>query len=231
MPRQIGAHQRCRLDRQSAPAAAARGKSIDQLHHARGRLRAGLQIVKVARPVLESLAASTGENIYLGVRQARGIAYADAREAESGVMARFPLGVIRPLHASSPGKVFLAFQAAPHAPPPPLDGVLGPDPLAAFTRHTITDRVTLRRQIEAVRERGYSVNEQEAVDDAYGISAPVFAADGTLAGCITIGLPGVRFKQRRALAIEKAIEAAAEISRRLGVESWQAAVRAFATAR
>ena len=44
MPRQIGAHQRRWLDRQSAPAAAARGKSIDQLHHSRGRLRAGLQI-------------------------------------------------------------------------------------------------------------------------------------------------------------------------------------------
>lgn len=187
------------------------------------RVRAGLQIVKVARPVIEELAAATGENVYLGIRQARGIAYADAVEAESGVMARFPLGSVRPPHATSPGKVFLAF----HVPPDRLESFLGPDPLPAYTRYTTTDRVKLRRQLEQVRARGYAVNEQEAVEDGFGISAPIFGADGTLAGSITIGMPGVRFKSRRDMAIKKAIAAATEISRRMGVESWSEVVRSF----
>lgn len=187
------------------------------------RVRAGLQIVKAARPVLEELAATTGENVYLGIRQARGIVYADSIEAESGVMARFPLGSMRPLHASSPGKVFLAF----HVPPAQLEAFLGPDPLPAFTRHTITDRVKLRQQLEQVRIRGYSVNEQEAVEGAFGVSAPIFGGAGALAGTITLGMPVVRFKSGRDMAIRKVIAAATEISRRLGVESWNETLKSF----
>jgi DNA-binding IclR family transcriptional regulator len=187
------------------------------------RVRAGLQLVKLARPVLEDLARTTGENVYLGIRQPRGIVYADSVEAESGVMTRFPIGSLRPSHATSPGKVFLAF----HVPPDQLDAFLGPDPLPAYTRYTTTDRVKLRQQIEQVRARGYSVNEQEAVEDGFGISAPIFSADGGLAGSITIGMPGVRFKSRRDLAIKKAIAAATEISRGLGVENWNEVVRSF----
>lgn len=187
------------------------------------RVRAGLQIVKVARPVVEALAAATGENVYLGIRHARGIVYADSVEAESGVMARFPVGSLRPSHATSPGKVFLAF----HVRLDQLDAFLGPDPLPAYTRHTTTDRIKLRRQLEQIRARGYAVNEQEAVEDGFGVSAPIFGADGTLAGTITIGMPGVRFKSRRDMAIKKAIAAATEISRSLGVANWAEAVKAF----
>lgn len=187
------------------------------------RVRAGLQIVKVARPLLEELALSTGENVYLGVLQSRGIAYADSVEAESGVMARFPLGSIRPPHATSPGKVFLAF----HVPPSQLYGFLGAEPLPAFTRYTNTDRLKLRRQLEQVRARGYAVNEQEAVEGAFGISAPIFSADAALAGCITIGIPGVRYKSRRDFVTKQAIAAATMISRGLGLESWSVVLRSF----
>jgi DNA-binding IclR family transcriptional regulator len=188
------------------------------------RVRASLHIIKVARPILEQIAASTGENVYLGIRQPRGIAYADSVEAESGIMARFPLGSIRPVHATSPGKVFLAF----HVPRGQLNHFLGPEPLPAYTRHTTTDRVKLQQQLDQVRARGYSINEQEAVEDGFGISAPIFGADGSLAGCITIGMPGVRFKSRKHIAIEKATGAAATISRSLGVADWSGIVKTFA---
>lgn len=188
------------------------------------RVRAGLHIIKVARPVLEEIAASTGENVYLGIRQPRGIAYADSVEAESGIMARFPLGSIRPVHATSPGKVFLAF----HVPKGQVNSFLGPEPLPAYTRYTTTDRVKLQQQLDQARARGYAINEQEAVEDGFGISAPIFDADGSLAGCITIGMPGVRFKSRKQMAIEKATGAAAAISRSLGVADWSAVVKRFA---
>jgi DNA-binding IclR family transcriptional regulator len=188
-----------------------------------GRIRSGLQLFKVARPVLESLAAEVGENIYLGVRQAKGIAYADSVEAGFGVMARFPLGSLRPLHCTSPGRVFLAF----HVPPAQLDDVLGPEPLQAFTSHTMTDRTALRQQLDEIRATGYAINEQQILDDAYGVTAPVFSAERVLIGCVTIGMPGVRYKVRKRLAIERVLAAAAEISRGMGVEDWQAVVNSF----
>lgn len=189
------------------------------------RVRAGLQIVRAARPVIEELAASTGENVYVGICSARGIAYADSVEAESGVMARFPLGSIRPPHATSPGKLFLAFRV----PAGRLDSVIGALPLPALTRYSTTDRVKLRQQVEQIRSRGYALNEQEAVEGAFGVSTPIFDADGVLAGCITVGIPGVRFRSSRDTVIKKAIAAAAEVSRKLGVENWGNAVSAFSS--
>jgi DNA-binding IclR family transcriptional regulator len=188
-----------------------------------GRIRGGLQLFKVARPVIAALAAEVGENVYLGVRQARGIAYADSVEAGFGVMMKFPLGIVRPLHCTSPGLIFLAF----HVPPAQLDEILGPDALPAFTSHTVTDRTVLRQLLDEVRATGYAVNEQQVLDDAYGVTAPVFSAERTLIGCVTIGMPGVRYRSRKQLAIERVMNAAAEISRGMGVEDWHGMVSSF----
>lgn len=187
------------------------------------RVRSGMQLVRIARPVIEEVAAATGENVYLGVRQARGIAYADAVEAEFGVMARYQLGVLRPLHATGPGKIFLAF----HVPKEQLDEVLGPSPLPSYTRTTITDRAALRRQLDRIRHDGYAVNEQEIVEDAFGVSAPIFGADHALQGCVTVGMPGVRYRAHFGFAIEKVKSAAIEISRHLGVADWQQVLEGY----
>lgn len=187
------------------------------------RVRSGLQIVRAARPILEELAASTGENVYVAVRHARGIAYADCVEAMFGLMTRFPLGSPRPLHASGPGKLYLAF----YVPPASLDEFLGTEPLPAFTSHTTTDRAVLRQQLQDIRVQGYAVNEQEVVDDAFGVSAPIFDASRVFIGCVTLGMPGVRFKTRKNEAIEKVVMAAAQISKSMGCESWREAIDSY----
>jgi len=188
-----------------------------------GRVRAGLQLTRVARPVLEELAAQTGENVYLGVCQAKGIAYADTVEAGFGVMTRFPMGTLRPLHCTSPGRIFLAFKV----PPSQLDSVLGPDALQAFTAHTVTDRARLRRLLEDVRRDGYAVNEEEIVDDAYGVATPIFGVDRSLLGCVTVGMPGVRYRTRKKAAIEHAVAAAEKISQGMGLPDWREVIRSF----
>lgn len=188
-----------------------------------GRVRAGLQLTRVARPVLEELAAQTGENVYLGVCQAKGIAYADTVEAGFGVMTRFPLGTLRPLHCTSPGRIFLAFKV----PPAQLDSVLGPDPLQAFTAHTVTDRARLRSILEDVRRDGFAVNEEEIIEDAFGVATPVFGVDRALLGCVTVGMPGVRYRTRRKAAIEHAVAAAIKISQGMGQADWRAVIRSF----
>ena len=188
-----------------------------------GRVRAGLQLTRVARPVLEELAAQTGENVYLGVCQAKGIAYADTVEAGFGVMTRFPLGTLRPLHCTSPGRIFLAFKV----PSAQLDNVLGPDPLQAFTAHTVTDRARLRSILEDVRRDGYAVNEEEIIEDAFGVATPVFGVDRSLLGCVTVGMPGVRYRTRKKAAIEHALAAAIKISQGMGQADWRAVIRSY----
>ena len=155
------------------------------------RVRAGLQIVKVARPIIEEIAAATGRRLSRHPPFARDRVRGLGRGGERRDGA-FSDGSLRPLRATSPGKLFLAF----HVPPAQLETVLGAEPLVAFTRYTTTDRSALVKQLDQVRARGYAVNEQEAVDGAFGISAPIFGADRALAGSLTIGVPGTAVSQR-----------------------------------
>jgi len=106
-----------------------------------------------------------------------------------------------------------------------LDDVLGSAPLKAFTPKTTIDRAVLRRQIDEIRVRGCAINEEEITGGACGISAPLFGDARALAGCIALGIPGMRFKSKKNSAIKAVIAAATEISRNLGVEDWQDAVR------
>lgn len=187
------------------------------------RVLSGLELIRVGRPVLEELSKTLGENVYLGMRHSRGMAYVDCVEGSYGLMMRFPMGAPRPLHASGPGKLYLAFFVAPSA----LDEVLGSEPLAAYTPHTVTKRSELRRQLDEIRVTGYAANEQEVVPDAFGISAPIFGANSEFVGCVTCGIPGIRFPQIKKLAIKKVMEAAAEITRRMGNDGWSRVIQKY----
>ena len=108
-----------------------------------------------------------------------------------------------------------------------LDDYLGSEPLAAFTRHTITDRALLRTELADIRRLGYAINMQEVVDGACGVSAPIFDARERFAGSLTIGIPEVRFNARKQLAIDNIMDSVSEISRRLGNRHWSDTLKLF----
>lgn len=188
---------------------------------------ANLNLVRTARPILHELSALIGENTFLGLCHSRGVSYVDSVEDIYGLTMRFPMGTLRPLHASSTGKLFLAL----HANADTLQTYLGSEPLAAFTRHTITDSAVLRAQLDEIREQGCAINLQEVVDGACGISAPIIDAHVRFVGSLTVGVPEVRFEARRDIVMQHVKASVKEISRRLGNDDWQASLEMIKTAR
>lgn len=178
---------------------------------------ANLDLLRTARPILHELSALIGENTFLGLCHSRGVSYVDSVEDIYGLTMRFPMGTLRPLHASSTGKLFLAL----HANADTLQTYLGGEPLSAFTRHTITDQAVLRGQLDKIRECGYALNLQEVVEGACGISAPIIDAHVRFVGCLTVGVPEVRFEARREIVLQQIRSSVQEISRRLGNDDWQ----------
>ncbi|HEX2062716.1 MAG TPA: cyclic nucleotide-binding domain-containing protein [Thermoanaerobaculia bacterium] len=69
------------------------------------------------------------------------------------------------------GKVLLAFA-----------GVEPAAPLAPVTQHTIVDPARLRRELRAIRRRGFATNEQESRRGLYGVAVPLRAGDELLGG-------------------------------------------------
>jgi DNA-binding IclR family transcriptional regulator len=204
---------------------------VDERRYAKGealmrlgsKILGGIDLVQIGYPALQRLSSTTGESVYLGVRHANGIAYIRSVEATSGIVLRAPLGVPRPLHASSVGRVYLAYGVTPTQ----LDPALGEGKLKAYTQRTVIDRGQLRKMLDETRALGYSISNQEIHERAIGISVPIFGMNDALVGAISLGADITRFNRNRDLIVSSALLAAADISRNMGADDWRSVIDAY----
>jgi IclR family acetate operon transcriptional repressor len=152
--------------------------------------------------ILERLALQTGETAALAVRRNAGLTYVDEVAPASVVAA--PWGN-RPvsLHATSTGKVLLAWSTEDEV------ARLLPRRLERFTDSTITDRASLRADLDLVRRQGYSTCDGEYDPAACGVSAPVLDSSGQLLAIVSVWGPPprvapARFPDLGALTMEAA---------------------------
>lgn len=170
------------------------------------RVLARLDVQALARPLLVELMERTGETATLSLPGEGEAITVDSVPSRSSVVSMARLGRPSVSHATAVGKVMLAFGGGPV--PPERD-------LVAFTDRTITDRITLAREIEAVRQRGYGTVFGEREVDVNAVAAPVFDRSGTLAAILGIQGPATRLDDpTRQLPI--VLEAATALTRGLG---------------
>ena len=143
---------------------------------------------EIARPALRALMQRTGETVFLGVLGGDGTAVVFVDKVESEQVIRYAAGVgdRRALHATSSGKVILAFLPAPER-----ERILRALPLKRYTDRTVTSLPALRTALEEVRQSGVCVNLDELALGAAGIAAPIFDRDGRVAGACAIGGPPI----------------------------------------
>ncbi|OIJ64432.1 IclR family transcriptional regulator [Streptomyces mangrovisoli] len=174
----------------------------------------GLALRQVALPYLEDLYEATHENVQLAVRDGTEVVYIEWIAGRSSVGVHIRVGARWPLHATGVGLVLLAH--GDHA----LQEAYRERPLEAFTPHTITDPVRLRRTLAEVRRTGTAVSSRQVTEDALSVAAPVRGADGTVVAAVSVVVPEA---DARTPALIPAVRLAARgISRGLG---WQPGAR------
>jgi DNA-binding IclR family transcriptional regulator len=175
--------------------------------HLANALLARLDVREVARPHLVALAAATGETATLSVPAEEDAVTIDFVPGAHQVQPVSRLGRPSIAHATSAGKVMLAFSGRE----------LPDGPLRAYTAQTITDPRVLARQIADVRERGWADAIEEREQGLSAIAAPIRSSRGELEAIVALQGPSSRFD---ATAIEGArpflLERAETISRELG---------------
>jgi DNA-binding IclR family transcriptional regulator len=156
-------------------------------------------LVRAARPALEQLAVATGETAALAVAGPAGLAYVD-EVAPAAIVAATWRGRVVPLHATSTGKVLLAFS-----------GDVGRrlTELPRYTPRTVTDLDALLDELEVVRRRGFAVCRGEYEASAYGVSAPVLDASGRPRAVLSVWGPADRVTEHRFAALGDLVVAAA----------------------
>lgn len=144
-----------------------------------------------ALPLLEELAAATGESINLGIRTGNEVQVVLDVTSHQPLRFNQQSGSRVPMHVSAMGKCLLA--AADDI----GEQIEQLGDLVRATHRTITDRDQLRAELELVRERGWALNDEERNPGVRAIAAPVPApTDGAL-GAISIQGPTVRITDDR----------------------------------
>ncbi|AZO71069.1 MAG: IclR family transcriptional regulator [Mesorhizobium sp.] len=142
--------------------------------------------LRMAAPVIEALAAETGETVHLSEYSKRGLITVQVIESDKANRVSVQLGEVLPMHATASGIAFLAFTEERIR-----EGILG-GPLPAFTPYTIGDVDTLAEHVAAARARGHSTGSQGYEEGVLSVAAPILGADGFAIGTIAIAAPRVR---------------------------------------
>jgi IclR family acetate operon transcriptional repressor len=178
--------------------------------HLANALLARLDVRTVARPHLEELVRQTGETATLGVPGEEDAVTIDFIPGSHQVQPVSRLGRPSVAHATSAGKVLLAFSGRS----------LPEGPLRAFTPHTITDPKQLAVEIARVREQGWAQAIEEREPGLSAIAAPIRSSRGDLEAVAALQGPTSRFDAAAiGAALPLLLETAAAISRELG---WRA---------
>ncbi|MBT2212257.1 MULTISPECIES: IclR family transcriptional regulator [Actinomadura] len=141
------------------------------------------ELPEMARPYLQRLRESTGETVNMALLNGADVVYV-ARLLNDDLLAlRLFVGSRLPVHATSLGRAILAF-----LPREEVEEILGGGALEAVTQYTITDLDKLSQELDRIRSRGYSLNDEEMVLGIRGVGAPVFNASGRPIAAINVSI-------------------------------------------
>jgi len=163
----------------------------------------------LVRPIMQDLAAKSGETVFLVVldRLAQRVTYAEVIESANPLRYTVPTGTTRPLYSSAGGLMLLAYQE-----PGWIDGYIRSTRFEPLTERTTTNPRELRERLAEIRREGFGISLGETVRGAAGIAAPIFNADGTVTAGLLIGAPLDRFEQELPELKRLIIEATTRVS-------------------
>ena len=171
-----------------------------------------LDVTRQGREICERLALEVGETVNIAVLRSEYAVNVDQARGPAAISTHNWVGELTPLHATSSGKVLLAFMAADAR-----RDLLSAAGLPRFTEHTITSVERLESQLRDVTRNGYVVSLEELEDGLNAVAAPIRDHIGGVIAALSVSGPAYRLTVERALEIAPVVVAAADdVSRRMG---------------
>ena len=168
-----------------------------------GALR-DLDFRKAAFPYMQQLVDRFKETCDLGIWDRGQVLYVEVVHSDQPLTIAARVGRHLPAHCTASGRVFLAF-----LPSEVVEPVLSA-PLTACTEKTITSPARLREELEATRQRGYGLDDEEFEVGIRAVSAPIWDIDGNLIAALSMPGPATRIVPERISEIAQALVEAAQ---------------------
>ncbi|HZG73457.1 MAG TPA: IclR family transcriptional regulator [Chondromyces sp.] len=171
-----------------------------------------LEIGKVARPIIEKLVEELKETVHMVILQRDEVIYIEKVEGPHALRIYSEVGKRAPIHCTGVGKAILAFQNEDE-----IERMLSKTNLEAFTEKTLTNKEEIKEQLKVIRERGYSIDDEEIELGLKCIAAPIFNHQGKVVASVSCAAPAMRLDEKRLSEVIEGIKRAAdEISHHMG---------------
>jgi DNA-binding IclR family transcriptional regulator len=163
-------------------------------------------LAEAARPLLRDLSTREGLHTYLAVLEDDMVTYLVKSSSGQHPYASAE-GLQLEAYCTGVGKVLLA-----HLPPEALQSYLRQGELVALTANTITSPGALRKELDRVREQGWSVDREETMAGLQCVAVPIRSSSGDVCAAISASGAASRVSEQSIASLSTELR---EVSRRI----------------
>lgn len=143
------------------------------------------QRVRMVRlTILRRVAETIGETCNIATPDRDGMVYLDRVETHWPLRIQLPIGSQVPFHCTASGKMYLSSLRAPY-----LERFLENAVLEDHLPGTITDKATLKAELEKTSARGYSIDAEEFMEGMGAIAVPIYDMQKRLVSTLSVHAP------------------------------------------
>ena len=145
-------------------------------------------LIKIASAPLRLLSHSLKECVCLAICQDYSVIFVSVADAPEQILKTTQrVGALAPMHCTGVGKILLSEFS-----PSDLDELIRAKGLEPFTANTITTKAALSQELELIRRRGYSYDNEEFEIGARCVAFPVRNHSGRIIAAMSVTGPSSR---------------------------------------
>ncbi len=169
-------------------------------------------VVELGRPIMRRLMRDSGETANMAMPDGSYVVFVSQVETSNPIRAFFPPGSRTPMYASGTGKAVLAAMSERS-----LDAVLAETTFEPFTQRTHRSAASLSADLELIRQRGWSFDEEEHYSGMSCTGAAIYNEYGLPCAGVSISGPTARINKANSKYLgEMVLEAANTITAAIG---------------
>jgi DNA-binding IclR family transcriptional regulator len=171
---------------------------------------AKIELKDLARKPMEKLMDKVGETVFLGVLNGDHVTIVDTVESRNEMKITSPPGTRLPLLAGATGRVLLSQIEKEKA-----KEIMQKKGLVRYTGKTVLDPRRFLREVEKVKEQGYTVDDEEYMSGVRAVAAPLLFASSPPAALWVVGFTSTLDDQKVKTVIREIQETLQEIKQSL----------------
>lgn len=167
-------------------------------------------IYSEAIPLLENLLKNYNSTVHIGMFDSGDVRFVLKVSSKNSIPVPTYVGAKKPAYCTSTGKILLSYN--PSFLKPTIERGLVP-----YTTNTITCINSLKKELAAIRENGYSISNNENDLGLFGIAAPIQTYTGqTFAALNMVGPVSYMMSQDIGRMVQDVVKTAKTVSNQLG---------------